>query len=380
MSFVFSQGLSSYKNVESFFMFLDYMRVKPFRFFGEYIPFVCSLFIFLIFHLANPALVMAGNLLDNEALLEDFSKDTQSQSEFREVSPPIATQQIRSRLAKHHPKLTIESPSSGEILNKRPHESWDLVLTVNDWPLIDDPDLGLGPHLVVQVDNSDPIRITHSNQKKIVIPMKGLSPGTHRIGAYLAYPWGESLKDPNTFVQSRVHFFKEMKATQPDLMQPWITVVSPSNWNLKEPVLIDFLLWNAPLQGFKEGDNRWLVKISLDEESFLVDRLGAIWIAGIHPSSNLITFELIDNIGQPIYPVFNNQLGLLSLNLEKDAVWMHATLSESELKKLIGDDEVKELNAFPDEQVEVNKNEILSQVNDDPFIAEYDLIFPQKTN
>ena len=39
-------------------------------------------------------------------------------------------------------------------------EGFDLVLHVEDWPLVNDPELGLGPHVVVQVDDAPPIRIS----------------------------------------------------------------------------------------------------------------------------------------------------------------------------------------------------------------------------
>ena len=53
---------------------------------------------------------------------------------------------------------------------------------------------------------------------------------------------------------SRVSFFKTTIGTQPEFGEPWVTLVSPSNLKIKEPALIDTLIWNAPLQGLEEGD------------------------------------------------------------------------------------------------------------------------------
>ena len=83
-----------------------------------------------------------------------------SESGLREVSPPGSVQRIRNGLNKHHPKLNVEYPSPDALLTDELSEKWELVLSVEDWPLYEDSEIGLGPHIVIQIDDSEPIRIT----------------------------------------------------------------------------------------------------------------------------------------------------------------------------------------------------------------------------
>ena len=111
----------------------------------------------------------------NALKFESGNKEEASSEELLEVAPPLAVQQIRSRLDHYRPRLTLEYPRENEIIQKGINENWELVFNLQDWPLVDDPDLGLGPHLVVQVDDLQPLRITKSDTSRIVIQMNGLS-------------------------------------------------------------------------------------------------------------------------------------------------------------------------------------------------------------
>ena len=112
--------------------------------------------------------------------------------DLQEIPAPGVCETIRSRLMGHQPRLRILSPVNGEILLKTPNEKWEIVFDLQDWPLVEDPEFGLGPHLVIQVDDAQPIRISDSDGGRISIPMNALNPGSHRLVAYLAYPWGEA--------------------------------------------------------------------------------------------------------------------------------------------------------------------------------------------
>lgn len=116
---------------------------------------------------------------------------------LQEVAPPGAVQQLQDALALRRPQVTIEAPRDGANLPAGPIK---LSLQVRDWPLVDAGELGLGPHVVVQVDDLPAIRLSG-----LELELPPLSPGSHRITAYAARPWGEAVKSPGAWSQIRVH-------------------------------------------------------------------------------------------------------------------------------------------------------------------------------
>ena len=300
---------------------------------------------------------------------------------LQEVPPPKAVQQIRSRLAHYHPTLKIESPVTDEVLTKAIKEKWNLILNVQDWPLVADSELGLGPHLVVQIDEFPPIRISDSDEGRIVLAMDGLNPGSHRLAAYLAYPWGEALKGPDASVQTRIHFFKKSSGTQPDLDATWLSVTSPSDLSFTEPLLIDALIWNAPLQGLVEGDDRWRLKVSINDASFLMDSLDTIWVQGLFSEDTVVQFELLDLLGEPISPMFNNQIKALTNFKVDKPLWMKSTFNSNELSRIIGESNLEDPMLDLDEElsssIQSSALDSLQEI-DDPYVAKYDLVFPRK--
>ncbi len=255
-------------------------------------------------------------------------------SQLQEVQPPGAVRQVKDRLEKYDPRLVLESPKPEAIIN----DDWEIVLRLEDWPLVNDSDVGLGPHVVVQLDNNSPLRVTDIEDSRLHIPMDALSPGSHRISSYIAYPWGEALKVSGTSLQFRIHSYQKLIGTQPDQDDPWLLIVSPSEaMQLEEPLLLDWIIWNAPLQGLTEGDDRWRLRISINEQNFLIDGQEPVWIKGLPESPAVMRFQLIDALGKPIEPVFNNQLRVLKSKNSESPIWMQSALSENELLSLLGE-------------------------------------------
>jgi len=338
--------------------------------------------VLLIFSSLSPVLAIKGSSIEiqkqNNSVI-DAPFELQAINSLKEVPPPGQVQQIRSLLDKYKPALSIQYPAKDEILMKGPNEKWELILNLKDWPLAEDPELGLGPHIIVQIDNSQPIRISHAEEKsRIVIPMNGLSPGSHRIAAYAVYPWGEAVKRPGAYTQSRVHFFKELKGTQPSMNDIWLTVTSPSDKSYKEPLLIDSLIWNAPIQGLEEGDDRWRLKVSINGDSFLIDHLEGVWIKGIPSNTLTIQFELLDNVGNPIGPAFNNQLKLISDSSIEKPLWLQSGLNQNKLLRFIGEPKISEQIPLYVNQLGLENHASSLKEEDDPSIAEYELIFPRE--
>ena len=108
---------------------------------------------------------------------------------------------------------------SGSVLPAGP---WTLRLRLEDWPLVDAGPLGLGPHLVVQLDEEEPLRLT-----SLEATMPPLSPGSHRLTVFAARPWGEAVKSPGAYRQIRLHRAAANPLTLPLDGTPQLIPVSP---------------------------------------------------------------------------------------------------------------------------------------------------------
>ncbi len=318
------------------------------------------LIVFLTLSISNSAQAMPAWPFNVEEVVENVSLSQLSPNypsgNLNEVAPPGAVQQIRNRLDDFHPRISLESPLPESVLKQ---ESWELVLNLQDWPLSEDSELGIGPHVVVQVDDLPPARVTRQEDGKIHVPMKEIGPGSHRVSAYVSYPWGEAVKDHGASLQFRVHVLQKVNGTQPEQDEPWLTVVSPSELNKGEPLLIDGLIWNAPLQGLKEGDARWRLRVTIDGDSFLMDRQEPIWIEGIPNGSHLVQFELLDELGEPLNPYFNNQLINVNKSNSDLPIWLQDRLNDINISRLLGEDlQLSEINLLGDEKIEQTNQSI----------------------
>jgi hypothetical protein len=277
---------------------------------------------------------------------------------LQEVAAPGAVQQLRRELASHQPRLSLEGPSNDSVLNG---ETWTLKLRVEDWPAASDPELGLGAHIALQIDGSPPQRFSQVSNGHLQAQLPALSPGSHRLSAYAAYPWGEAVKTPGASLNWRLHQAQALEGTQPEQNAPWLELVSPSELSAGEPLLLDWLIWNAPLQNLRAGDARWRLRLTLNGDSFLMDRQEALWIRGQGSGNQEVQMELLDSLGEPITPVFNNQLRVVTNSRGKRPVWMQSNLSGQQLARLLG-------QALP-EQEPAPKPAAIAEPEADPIVA-----------
>ena len=266
---------------------------------------------------------------------QDTSLSSQSPSgRLQEVAPPGAVQQLREKLQRYQPNLRLVSPTDDSVINA---DSVDLVLDVRDWPVSRDIELGLGPHVVVQIDNQPPRQLDELDGNRVRLRIDGLSAGSHRFSAWAAYPWGEAIKTPGANLQGRFHLWQRVDGTQPEDDAPWLIPVTSSASPALQPLLLDWIIWNAPLQNLRDGDGRWRLRLSVDGDSFLVDQQEALWLKGSPSSSgNLVQMELLNGVGEPITPEFNNQLIHQSGRKTPPPTWLKARLTEDELARLSG--------------------------------------------
>ncbi|MFM8660599.1 MAG: hypothetical protein ACKOCI_04510 [Cyanobium sp.] len=259
---------------------------------------------------------------------------------LQEVPPPGAVVQISAALANRRPRLQITSPAEGTLVPAGP---WQLGLDLKDWPLAMDPELGLGAHLVVQVDDGPGLRIGDWSQGnagsgRLELAMAPLTPGSHRITAYAALPWGEAVKLPGASAQRLVQRVAANPLSQPASGTPQLLAVSPDGLSASEPVLIDWLLRDAPLQGLREGDARWRLRISVNGDSFLVDQNTPLWLRGLKSGSNALLLELLDGLGEPLNPPFNSLVREAVIQPGgRRPVWLNERISPPDLARLLGE-------------------------------------------
>jgi hypothetical protein len=248
----------------------------------------------------------------------------------QEVAPPVAVQQLQEALEGRRPRVEILSPADGALLPAGP---WTLQLRVEDWPLVEAGPLGLGPHLVAQLDGDPPLPLTTTS-----ITMRPLEPGSHRLTVYAARPWGEAVKGPGAQRQILLHRVAANPLGQPVPGSPQLIAVSPQGTAAATPLLLDWLLLEAPLQNLRSGDASWRLRVSINGDSFLVDRQTPLWLEGWRAGSNAVQLDLLDGLGEPLNPPFNSLVAEVILEPGGEPPrWQKGGLTPTELAILLGE-------------------------------------------
>jgi hypothetical protein len=81
--------------------------------------------------------------------------------------------------------------------------------------------------------------------------------------------------------------------------------------------MLDFYLTNAPLHLVaQENPNDdiadWRIRVTINEESFVLDRWQPIYLKGFKRGKNWVKLEFLDEEGNPVKNVFNNTVRLIS--------------------------------------------------------------------
>lgn len=228
-----------------------------------------------------------------------------------EVSPPAAIQELRKALEIYQPQVKIISPKSNEVLQDT---SVSVRLQVNDLPLFQDEEWGLGPHLHFILDNQ-PYEAIYDAKQPILL--EDLTPGTHTIRVFASRPWHESFKNEGAYAQATFHIFAKTSDNYPADPQPILTYSRPKGSYGAEPVMLDFYLTNAPLHLVARGDEEdnildWQVRCTINGESFTFDRWEPIYLKGLKPGRNWVQLELLNEKGEPYSNVFNNTVRLIN--------------------------------------------------------------------
>ena len=250
----------------------------------------------------------------------DGASKTQQHGSLSEVAPPPAIQQLSQSLEAYQPQVTIVSPQADEVLQDT---KVSVTFQVQDLPIFKDPDLGLGPHLHVILDNQ-PYKAVYDLDQPLVFD--DLPPGTHTLRVFASRPWHESFKNEGAYSQTTFHVFTKSTDNNPDPAQPLLTYSRPTGSYGAEPIMLDFYLTNAPLHlvAQENPDDEiadWRIRVTINGESFVLDHWQPIYLKGFKPDKNWVQLEFLDEQGNPQKNVFNDTVRLIDYQPKgKDAL------------------------------------------------------------
>ncbi|WP_335084266.1 hypothetical protein [Nostoc sp.] len=263
----------------------------------------------LVLHLTS-----CGEKADSQEVSTGYKENSpqisQISKQFSEVSPPSVIQELRTILEVYQPQVTIVTPKIDEVLQDNKVTA---SFQVKDLPIFKDPQLQLGPHLHVILDNQPYIPVYDLNQP-LVLP--DLSPGSHTLRVFASRPWHESFKNEGAYAQTTFHVFIKTDDNTPDPKLPLLTYSRPQSSYGAEPILLDFYLTNAPLHlvGKEKANDEfsdWRIRSTINGESFIFDRWQAVYLKGFRPGKNWVKLEFLDNQGNPVKNAFNTTVRLI---------------------------------------------------------------------
>ena len=189
-----------------------------------------------------------------------------------------------------------------------------LEVQVRDLPIFKDPELQMGPHLHVILDNQ-PYRAVYDVERPIVF--EDLSPGTHTLRVFASRPWHESFKNEGAYAQTTFHIFAKTDDNTPAPSLPLLTYSRPKGSYGAEPIVLDFYLTNAPLHLVAQENPEdeiadWRIRVTVNGQSFLLDSWQPAYLKGFERGKNWVQLEFLDEQGNKINNVFNNTVRLIT--------------------------------------------------------------------
>ncbi|MEQ8381045.1 MAG: hypothetical protein RH949_01575 [Coleofasciculus sp. A1-SPW-01] len=242
---------------------------------------------------------------------EEVPPPTKPVAQLSEVAPPPVIQQLNRRLESYQPQVTILSPTPDQILQDT---TVSVKFQVQDLPLFKNPELNMGPHLNVILDNQSHIPVYNVDKPLI---LEDLSPGTHTLRVFAARPWHESFKNEGAYAQTTFHVFTKTDDNNPVANLPLLTYNHPLGSYGTEPILLDYYLTNAPLHLVAQENPEdeivdWQIRVTINGESFTLDRWQSVYLNGFKPGKNWVQLEFLDEQGNPVKNAYNNTARLIS--------------------------------------------------------------------
>lgn len=224
-----------------------------------------------------------------------------------EVSPPEVIQALRPVLSSHLPQVEILSPKAEQMLEDN---AVSVKLQVEDLPIFQNSDLGLGPHLLLFVDDQ-PRQTVYDVQAPITV--EDLKPGTHTLRALAIYPWLESFKNPGAYAEVTFHIFTKTPDNQPVATQPLLTYNQPQDVYGAEPVMLDFYVSGLSEPESDKDEFPGQVRVTVNDNRFLMESWKTLYLEGLNPGKNWVRLELLDEQGDAIANAYNNTVHLIDL-------------------------------------------------------------------
>ncbi len=230
-----------------------------------------------------------------------------------EVPIPPLIQELRRSLDQYQPQVKILSPQPEQILEDT---TVSIKLSIQDLTIFQNPDLEMGPHLHLILDN-EPYQAVYNVDKPIIL--NNLTPGTHSLRVFASRPWHESFKNDGAFAQTTFHVLTKTEDNRPNPKLPLLTYSRPKGSYGAEPILLDFYLTNAPLhviaqENPKDAIADWRIRVTINGESFILDSWQPIYLTGFDKGKNWIKLEFIDEQGNLVANVFNNTVRVIDYN------------------------------------------------------------------
>ena len=244
------------------------------------------------------------------AAMTSSSALTNTDGPLSEVNIPASISTLSPSLAKFQPQVRIVSPKPDETLTD---DRVTVRLAVKDLPLFKQPELGLGNHLHVILDKQTYQGVYDLSQPLV---FKNLAAGTHSLRVFASRPWHESFKNAGAYAQVSFNVLTKTAENNPDPNKLLLTYSRPTGTYGAEPIMLDYYLTNAPTnvdqQGTQSGKSDWRIRVTVNEQRFILDRWAPVYLQGFKPGKNLVRLELVDDRGNPIPNVYNDSVSIVT--------------------------------------------------------------------
>lgn len=240
-------------------------------------------------------------------------KSKRAKTRIEEVAPPALIQRLNRQLERYQPQVKFVAPRQGATFNDT---TVTVKLAVQDLPVFQDEELGLGPHITLLVDDQRYGDIFDLSQP---IQLDNLAPGTHTLRAFADHPWNESFKNEGAYAQVTFNIYEASRHNNPDPTKPLLTYSQPLGTVATEPVLLDFYLTNAPLHWVAREDANdaiedWRVQATINGETFVLDSWQPTYLQGLQTGNNWVKLELLGDGGEPLDNVYNDTIQAVKLD------------------------------------------------------------------
>lgn len=247
--------------------------------------------------------------------LDEASKSLGVQrAELEEVSAPVVFERLGRSQNRHDPQVKIVGIKPDATIEQ---QTANIQFEIEDFPIFKDPDLGLGPHLQVLLDDQPYIEVYDAKQS---ITFTDLTPGTHTVRAFASYPWHESFKAPSAFDQITFNVFAPTQTNRPDPDQSLLTYSQPQGVYGAEPIMVDYLV-TPPLLSSKTKVStpqsasvpKPKVQITVNGQSFITEESPPLYLKGFKSGVNWVKVALLSPSGKAVPNALSETIQLVTL-------------------------------------------------------------------